>query len=751
MASEFESCVNYGLNLSKRIYYGKEPGSGRAVMPPGMTRQPESYLPEAVMVYAVVGEPQIVDNPDVPSYQPYVHGKCQPPALIPLHMHGVEMEVDCCLDTAFVAFNGSWRVHCIMAGRQCDCTIAVPLGERGSLLGVEVEIDGRSYQSKLISLDDAEYKENVGKSKGDGRYLKGQIYTLRIPQVDGGSTLSIKVNWSQKLTYEEGQFCLSVPFTFPAYVIPLGRKIPKSEKIILNVNSGVSEQIVGKCSSHPLKELSCEVGKLSFSYEAEVKRWSNSDFKFSYTVASTDLFGGVLLQSPSLHDFDQRQIFCLYLFPGKSQSRKVFRKDVVFLVDVSGSMQGVLLEQTKNALSASLSKLNPQDSFNIIAFNGETHLFSSSMKLASQGTITNATQWLSSLVAGGGTNILLPLKQAIKLLSDTSESIPLIFLITDGTVGDERGICNEIKSYLTNTRSISPRICTFGVGLYCNHYFLQILAQIGRGYYDSAYDPGSVDYRIRRFFTAASSVFLTNMTLETSKHLNSLELFPSHIPDFCLECPLIVSGRYSGNFGDSVQVSGTMADTSNFIIELKAQNAKDIPLDRLLARRQIEILTAQAWFSESKELEEKVAKMSIQTGVPSEYTCMILFPSGSKTSEPVFLKELLNKVDLLKRVDSTSQKNILLGSLGVGFGNLKATAENVPPGTEETKSSDATEMLVNAASICCGRLLDRICCRCFIQTCSSMNNQCSIVLAQICTALACFECFNCCFELCECL
>lgn len=72
-------------------------------------------------------------------------------------------------------------------------------------------------------------------------------------QVDGGSTLSIKVNWSQKLTYEEGQFCLSVPFTFPAYVIPLGRKIPKSEKIILNVNSGVSEQIVGKCSSHPLK------------------------------------------------------------------------------------------------------------------------------------------------------------------------------------------------------------------------------------------------------------------------------------------------------------------------------------------------------------------------------------------------------------------------------------------------------------------------------------------------------------------
>lgn len=74
-------------------------------------------------------------------------------------------------------------------------------------------------------------------------------------------------------------------------------------------------------------------------------------------------------------------------------------------------MQGDTLGQTKNALLASLAKLNPQDSFNIIAFNGETHLFSSSMEPASPGATVNATKWLSSLAAEGGTNILLPLKQ----------------------------------------------------------------------------------------------------------------------------------------------------------------------------------------------------------------------------------------------------------------------------------------------------------------------------------------------------
>lgn len=114
------------------------------------------------------------------------------------------------------------------------------------------------------------------------------------------------------------------------------------------------------------------------------------------------------------------------------------------------------------------------------------------------------------------------------------------------------------------------------------------------------------------------------------------------------------------------------------------------------------------------------------------------------------LNQILNKIDLLKKVDSSSQSTIFLGSLGVGFGNLKATAENTPPGFEESKSSEAADLLINVASSCCNRLIDHCCCMCFIQTCSSMNKQCSIVFSQICAALACFECISCCFEVCEC-
>ena len=84
----------------------------------------------------------------------------------------------------------------------------------------------------------------------------------------------------------------------------------------------------------------------------------------------------------------------------------------MFLVDISGSVNGEILENVKKALMASLNKLDPQDSFNIIGFNGGIHIFSSSMEPASKAGISKATMWIGEkLIADGGTNILLPLKQ----------------------------------------------------------------------------------------------------------------------------------------------------------------------------------------------------------------------------------------------------------------------------------------------------------------------------------------------------
>ncbi|XP_031399870.1 uncharacterized protein LOC116210185 isoform X1 [Punica granatum] len=750
MASEFAASVDYGLRLSKRIYYGK----GTTAPPaPEMSRSPEAYLPTAPMVYAVVPDPTAVDNPDVPSYQPYVHGRCDPPALIPLHMHSISAEVDCYLDTAFVSIAGVWRVHCIMARRRCDCRVAIPMGEQGLLLGVEVNLAGRSYNSELINAEDMKETLEITKAK-DGQFLKFQTFTFRVPQVDGGSTISVKASWSQKLSYSNSEFLLTVPFSFPGYVNPIVKNISRKQLIRLNVDTGTGMEVLCRTTSHPMKELRREVGKLAFSSEVEVSTWSSVDLKISYSVSSSDIFGDILLQSPPLHDFDQSELLCFYLYPGNNQSRKVFRKEVVYVMDISGSMQDDLLVNTKDALMESLWMLNPEDSFNIIAFNHEARLFSLSMEKATKKVLCNAHEWISNTFVGdGGTDILPPLEQAMKLLADTTDAVPLVFLVTDGTVENEREICNTVKRYLSSGPSVPPRFFTFGIGPYCNHYFLQALARIGRGHYDAAYDAESVAVRMKSFFAACSSVVVADIGLDVFETLDSLELFPSQIPDLLPGRPLIVSGRYSGDFPESVKVSGTLADGSVFTEHLKVKWAKDVALDRVLARRQIDVLTAEAWLQESQQLGEKVARMSVRYGVPSEYTCMILLEtvSGKVAAEQkVFIKEVYEKMSSKKPVEWKGQQAMVFGSLGKGFGNLKATTKNIKPGTEESKPSDAASILVNAASSCCARLMDRFCCMCFIRTCSFLNDQCTQAFTQLCTALACFECINCCFEVCEC-
>lgn len=153
---------------------------------------------------------------------------------------------------------------------------------------MEVEVPRKSYGTEFISVDNEKGTENVSKSEGGG-FLKANIFTLTVPQasvslpfvdsyvcyilslsmcfhlfifvrymlfsfqVDGGTNISVKMRWSQKLLFHEGQFTLRIPFSFPEYVTPAAKKISKREKIELNVDAGPETEILCKTTSHALK------------------------------------------------------------------------------------------------------------------------------------------------------------------------------------------------------------------------------------------------------------------------------------------------------------------------------------------------------------------------------------------------------------------------------------------------------------------------------------------------------------------
>ncbi|KAJ9547952.1 hypothetical protein OSB04_020495 [Centaurea solstitialis] len=741
---DFATGVQDGLRLAKRIYFGTD----RSVAPPktvvpmekAATARP--LFPTSPMVYAVISNPAIVDNPDMPSYQPHVHGRCSPPALIPLQMNGISFDVDCYLDTVFVTMTGSWRVHCVMGNASCPCRIAVPMGEEGSILGAEVEVPRKTYTTQLASMDEKQEDKHMIAKPEDGGYLKPHIFTLTIPQVDGGSNLSIKVRWSQKVTYKDGEFILNVPYSFPEYVTPAGKKLAKKEQIQLNINSGLHTEVVCNTTSHPLKERKREPGKLSFLHEANVLAWSSTDFVFTYHVIPINPFCWCPFCSlPSTLGVDERQMFSLCLFAGHDKGIKVCRKEVLYVVDISESMKGKTIEATKSALIAALSKLDQEDSFGIMAFNEQTHLYSSTLELATMESIKNATKWIeTNFLPGGGTNIAIALDQALEMLSKTSKSVPMVFFVTDGAVENGKEICEAYKnSYETKDQTcvhVSTRLVSVQSAIttscVCSHDRQRPPC--------ASYDADLIEDGMEKWFS---------------------KVYPSTIPDVCFERPLLISGRYKGDFPDTV-----------------------------LARRQIEYYTAQAWFSEDKELEEKVRNISLATGTVSEYTRMILYktelqdnpkkqvcqrslfvfpvllfriedrstypiPSGINESFGLFgwfsIKSCTGRKGKGKkgsgsqRMEPTklTQQVKVLHHLGLGFGSVSATIENIPPAFGPRLHSQ-TEKIAMATGNCCSDACGKCCCMCCLQSCSNVSNQCSVVLTQICGILTCFGCSSCC-------
>ncbi|KAK1396958.1 Inter-alpha-trypsin inhibitor heavy chain [Heracleum sosnowskyi] len=269
------------------------------------------------------------------------------------------------------------------------------------------------------------------------------------------------------------------------------------------------------------------------------------------------------------------------------------------------------------------------------------------------------------------------------MFSSTWNTIPIIFLITDGAVEDERDICDIMESHMTNSRSLCPRIHTFGIGSFCNHYFLRMLAEIGRGRYDAAYDVDSIEIQMKSFFRKAlSTTVLANIRIGNVDSLDELEVYPSRVPDLLFESPVIIFGRYCGKFPSSPKIEGILPDTSNFTIDLKLQEAKDIPISEVLAKHQIESYTAESWFSNNIELEKKIAKLSVHNSVITEYTCMILLEEGPEHAKTVSAG-IKKKEQLCAELDH--QKIMLLPKSGFGFGSASATAANTRPGRDEHK------------------------------------------------------------------
>jgi hypothetical protein len=402
-------------------------------------------------------------------------------------------------------------------------------------------------------------------------------------------------------------------------------------------------------------------------------------------------------------------------------------------------MYGEPMEDALQALYFGLESLKPEDSFNIIAFDHELAFFAPQMVRSTHESIGQAREWATEkCTARGGTDILSPLQQAFQFLENFPMAVPYVFLITDGAVADERNICLVMQQRILALGARAPRISTFGIGHYCNYYFLKMLAVIGRGLSDVAFTSGKIRGQMERMLVAAATPVLTNIGL--AKLPDGCEIYPFPIPDLFCGNPLVVSGKYQGTFPDSITIFGLMPDQSTWQLEVYSRKSSKVPLNKVFAKQQLDLLTGQAWLYGDKSREQQAVNLSLATGLPCEYTRMIGFETTPEKYQQ-FQEERRQgkKTNVKKFTAGKVAAVVIVGGLAIGFGSVAATVANAAVGDvlADSLGNMLGDLGGDGSCCCCFEGCDGLDCLGDIgcDSCGDLCDGCGDLLGTVC------ECF----------
>src|SRR5262249_21805722 len=270
----------------------------------------------------------------------------------------------------------------------------------------------------------------------------------------------------------------------------------------------------------------------------------DKDFQLFYSIGDKDVGLTALLHRP----ISSEKGYFSFLITPKMETAKQYQvpRDMVLVLDTSGSMHGVKMEQARKALKYCLSNLTSQDRFALINFSTGVTRYKDGLLEASSEQTERAKKWVDELDATGGTAIDAALKEALDLRgSDPSRTFTVVFF-TDGqpTVGETD--TTKIIRNVAARNTANTRIFTFGVGDDVNATMLDTLAEQTRAMSTYVRPEEDIEAKVSSLYSKISNPVLANLKLSVSNDVSLLEVYPPQLPDLFHGVYLIVLGRYSG-------------------------------------------------------------------------------------------------------------------------------------------------------------------------------------------------------------
>ncbi|MFH1927447.1 MAG: VIT domain-containing protein, partial [Chloroflexota bacterium] len=569
--------------------------------------------------------PAQADGVIIPEPPPHV-----PPVRVPnltIKYHRVTVTID-----NQVAITKIDQVFVNESPYDVEGTYIFPLPEGASISDFAMYVDGKRLSAEVLDADESRtiYEDIVRQRRDPAilEYIGRNAFRARIYPIPAHSEKRVQLEYSQILAMDQG---------IVRYVYPLSTEkfSPRPlEEAVVTVRIRSEEPIKSiYCSSHDVAIDRRDDYSATISYE-EYDVVPDKDFELYYTISPED-FGLNLL---SYRREEEDGFFLLLISPKiEVTQQEIVAKDVVVVLDTSGSMRGEKINQAKEALEFILDSLNPEDRFNIISFSTGIHAYADQLVPASESK--EARRFVRDLRAVGGTNINRALLDALDQAQGERPQAQggrpqgqggrpqIIIFLTDGLATEGVIETERIISNVREAASQSARIFTFGVGDDVHTILLDTVAQEHKG--ASAYvRPGQdIEAKVSSFYAKVSSPLLADLDLDFGG-IRVEDVYPYPLPDLFAGTQLIVVGLYRHGGNTDIALRGTIDGYEREFLyrENHFRNeggASFIP--RLWATRKVGYLLSEIRLhGENRELIDEIVELSVRYGIVTPYTSFLI-------------------------------------------------------------------------------------------------------------------------------
>jgi Ca-activated chloride channel family protein len=488
-----------------------------------------------------------------------------------------------------------------------------PLSRKAAIDHLLMRIGDREIEGRIDERAAAQKKYETAKRSGRKASLVEQerpnLFTVSVANIPPYESITVEISYQEPVGVTDGLFSLRFPMVATPRYIPKGKlvagvggmgwgantvAVPDAERITPPVRDPADALenpvalTVTLDAGTPVESLRSPYHPVQVSetapahYQVTLKDGAvpaNRDFVLEWRPVTGPLPKPVVFKEVV---GDETYLLAMIMPPPRPESpeRERLPREVVFILDTSGSMHGASIDQAKQALHFALDRLQPTDRFNVIAFASAPTALFAQPTFADRQSVATARIFLNSLKADGGTEMRRALEMSLDDRIDSSRLRQLI-LLTDGSVGNEAELFRMIRRGLGDSR-----LFTVGIGSAPNGHFMAKAARFGRGSFTFVGKPEEVAKKMSPLLAKLSEPVMTDIAVDFPDAVNT-DAHPNRVPDLYRGAPIVVSARLPKAEGDLV-ISGRLA-RQPWKTRVPLADARDgRGIAKLWARRKIE-------------------------------------------------------------------------------------------------------------------------------------------------------------------